>query len=100
MDACYFASLRHHIGTQWYSCQPSVFRDSNCYSAISYNTQALPPSRPFTDRDGDGEVNEEVFQFEGRFSVQDLHFSGRLSSCDARKYFPDRSYSDAGICLC
>ena len=106
MDASCFASLRHHIGTKCYSCQPSVFRESHCHSVISYNIQALPPSRPLIDRDGDGEVNEEVFQvneevvqFEGRFSLLDLHASVHLSSCDARKYLPDRPRSDAGLCL-
>ena len=47
MDASCFASLRHHIGTKCYSCQPSVFRESHCHSVISYNIQALPPSRHY-----------------------------------------------------
>ena len=61
-----------------------------------FGSQALLPSRPLTDRDGVGEVNEEEVNEE----VSDLHVSGRLSCCDARKYFSDRPYSDAGLCLC
>ena len=45
------------------------------------------------------QVNEEVVQFEGGFSLLDLHASAHLSSYDARKYFPDRPRSDAGLCL-
>ena len=58
------------------------------------------------DGDGDGEVNEDVFQvneevvqFEGGFLLLDLHASAHLSSYDARKYFPDRPRSESGLCL-